>query len=144
MGIMQLLWKNWWVKYISKESKEIMALRVGPIPQICNVRNHGIGHLHKIKKWSFLLIINLFIDFWPWMRSIELCHKLSFAFWEPRAMVFRLMYFNGQFNYFLSNIDEWEKPSTYCPAHTLYNTQEGLVNGEKNLRRIPKILDFLI
>ena len=33
--------KNWWVKYISKE---IMALRVGPIPQKCNVSNHGIAH----------------------------------------------------------------------------------------------------
>ena len=33
--------KTWWVKYISKE---IMALRVGTIPQKCNVSNCEIAH----------------------------------------------------------------------------------------------------
>ena len=39
---MQLVWKKWWMKY---KSKEIMALRVGPIPQKCNVSNHGIANI---------------------------------------------------------------------------------------------------
>ena len=31
-------------------SKEIMALRVGPIPEKCNASNHGIDHNDDIKR----------------------------------------------------------------------------------------------
>ena len=45
-----------WLKYISKE---IMALRVGQIPQKCNVSNHGIAQLigALVKRQKFSLII---------------------------------------------------------------------------------------
>ena len=69
-----------WVKYISKE---IMALRVGPIPKKCNVSNHGIAILIYSQASSLKLVL-WSVNFWcnhsfnPFASEAVYIHKILF------------------------------------------------------------------